>query len=62
MSKKLVQINVTCNGSTGRIMTQIQEAATKEGWEAYSFYGRGKPSNNNCIKIEEINWIFYFMC
>lgn len=51
MSKKLVQINVTCNGSTGRIMTQIQEAATKEGWEAYSFYGRGKPSNNNCIKI-----------
>ena len=51
MSKKLVQINVTCNGSTGRIMTQIQEAATKEGWEAYSFYGRGKPANEHCIKI-----------
>ncbi len=51
MSKKLVQINVTCNGSTGRIMTQIQEEVTKEGWEAYSFYGRGKPANDKCIKI-----------
>lgn len=51
MSKKLVQINVTCNGSTGRIMTQIQEEAIKEGWEAYSFYGRGRPANDKCIKI-----------
>ena len=32
-------------------MTQIQEEASKEGWEAYSFYGRGKPANDKCIKI-----------
>lgn len=51
MSKKLVQINVTCNGSTGRIMEQIQKEAEKNGYEAYSFYGRGKPSNKNCFKI-----------
>lgn len=51
MSKKLVQINVTCNGSTGRIMNQIQEEAIKRGWKAYSFYGRGKPANENCYKI-----------
>ena len=32
MSKKLVQINVVCNGSTGRIMNQIQEEAQNQGW------------------------------
>lgn len=51
MSKKLVQINVVCNGSTGRIMSQIQQKAIEEGWKAYSFYGRGKPANENCYKI-----------
>ena len=51
MSKKLVQINVVCNGSTGRIMEQIQKTAEKHGYEAYSFYGRGKPSNERCFKI-----------
>lgn len=51
MSKKLVQINVVCNGSTGRIMNQIQEEAQNQGWEVYSFYGRGNPANDRCIKI-----------
>ena len=51
MKKKLVQINVVCNGSTGRIMTQIQQHAIENGWEAYSFYGRGKSANNYCYKI-----------
>lgn len=51
MSRKLVQINVVCNGSTGRIMNQIQEEVQNQGWEAYSFYGRGNPTNDNCIKI-----------
>lgn len=51
VSKKLVQINVVCNGSTGRIMEQIQKAAEEHGYEAYSFYGRGKPSNDKCYKI-----------
>lgn len=51
MSKKLVQINVVCNGSTGRIMTQIQKNAMNNGWEAYSFFGRGKPANEYCYKI-----------
>ena len=53
MSKKLVQINIVCNGSTGRIMNQIQEEAQNQGWEAYSFYGRGNPANDKCIKIRE---------
>ena len=51
MSKKLVQINVVCNGSTGRLMTQIQQEAINRGWEAYSFFGRGEPANDNCYKI-----------
>lgn len=32
-------------------MEQIQKEAKKNGYEAYSFYGRGKPSNKNCFKI-----------
>lgn len=43
MSKKLVQINVVCNGSTGKIMEQINQTAINDGYEAYSFYGRGNP-------------------
>lgn len=51
MKKKLVQINVVCSGSTGRIMNQIQKEAIERGWEAYSFFGRGKPSNKDCYRI-----------
>lgn len=51
MKKKLVQINVVCNGSTGKIMNQIQAEAQKQEWDAYSFYGRGNPANDKCIKI-----------
>lgn len=57
--KKLVQINVTCNGSTGRIMNQIQQTAENEGWEAYSFFGRGKPANENCYKITNMVDVLY---
>ena len=35
MKKKLVQINVVCNGSTGKIMNAIQKKAIEDGWEAY---------------------------
>ena len=37
---KIVQINVICNGSTGKIMCQIQNRAIAEGMDACSFYGR----------------------
>lgn len=57
--KKLVQINVTCNGSTGRIMSQIQQTAENEGWEAYSFFGRGKPANEKCYKITNMVDVLY---
>lgn len=59
MSKKLVQINVTCNGSTGRIMEQIQKEAISQEWEAYSFFGRGKPSNKFCYKIGNMFDVFF---
>lgn len=52
MSKKLVQINVVCNGSTGRIMCDIAKTAEEKGYETYCFYGRGNANPNaNCIKI-----------
>ena len=48
--KKLVQINSVCNGSTGKIMGEIQRYANKNGYETISFYGRRKPYND--IKCE----------
>ena len=38
---KIAQINVTGNGSTGRIMCQIQKKALSEGFDCVSFFGRG---------------------
>lgn len=50
--KKLVQINVVCNGSTGKIMCDIAKKANDNGTETYCFYGRGLPNKDvNCIKI-----------
>ena len=50
--KKLVQINSVCNGSTGKIMGEIQRLANKEGYETLSLYGRRKPFKNlNCQKF-----------
>lgn len=39
---KLIQINTVCNGSTGKIMGDIQRKAQSEGWECLSIYGRRK--------------------
>ena len=41
--KKLVQINVVCNGSTGKIMDEISRGAMDSGFKSYCFYGRGNP-------------------
>lgn len=49
---KLVQINTVCNGSTGRIMGDIQRTANKNGFETISFYGRRKGFKD--IKCEKI--------
>ena len=50
--KKIVQINVVCNGSTGRIMCDIAKTANNKGFKTYCFYGRGIPKGNfHCIKI-----------
>lgn len=50
--KKLVQINVVCNGSTGKIMCDIAKKAEKDGFKSYIFYGRGNPNKElNCTRI-----------
>lgn len=41
-NKKVVQINTVCNGSTGQIMHDIQQAAEQEGYDTISFVGRRK--------------------
>lgn len=49
---KLIQINSVCNGSTGKLMGDIQRRANKEGFETLSIYGRGKGfSDLRCIKV-----------
>jgi len=58
--KKLVQINVVCNGSTGRIMCDIAKKAKSENIDPYCFYGRGNPNKDvNCIRIGN-NFSTYF--
>ena len=50
--KKLIQINTVCNGSTGKIMGDIQRKANQEGLETLSIYGRRKGYKDlRCIKV-----------
>ena len=55
---KLVQINTVCNGSTGKIMGDIQRVANSEGFETISFYGRRKGYND--LRCEKIGGFFSF--
>lgn len=55
---KLVQINTVCNGSTGKIMGDIQRTANKTGFETISFYGRRKGYKD--LKCEKIGGFFSF--
>ena len=49
---KVVGINVVCNGSTGKIMKEIQKKANENGYETISLYGRRKGYNDlNSKKI-----------
>ena len=58
--KKLVQINVVCNGSTGRIMCDIAKEANNNGFDSFCFYGRGMPNNEvNCIRIDNKFSIYF---
>lgn len=40
--KKLIQINSVCNGSTGKIMGEIQRCALDNNYKSLSLYGRRK--------------------
>ena len=52
MAKKILSINSTNLGSTGRIMTQITKLASEAGYNAYMAYARGdEPSDEKSIKI-----------
>lgn len=61
---KLVQINTVCNGSTGKIMGDIQRTANNNGFETISFYGRRKGYKD--LKCEKIGgflsfWLHVFL-
>lgn len=52
MAKRILSINSTNRGSTGRIMTQITKLAREAGYDAYMAYGRGdESSDEKSIKI-----------
>lgn len=61
MNRKLAQINVVCNGSTGKIMCDIAKKAESENIDTYCFFGRGKANTDiNCIKIgNKISILFH---
>ena len=57
---KVVQINVVCNGSTGKIMCDLARKLNEKGHESYIFFGRGNPKNDlNCKKIENKFSIYF---
>ena len=53
MPKRLIQINVTAQGgSTGAIAEHLSRAAALQGWEAWTFFGRGTIApNSQCYRI-----------
>lgn len=55
---KLIQINTVCNGSTGKIMGNIQRMADTMGFETISFYGRRKGYSD--LRCEKIGGFFSF--
>lgn len=58
--KTLVQINTVCNGSTGKIMGELQKEANRNGYNTYSFFGRRKPFQNlRSYKIENIIFVIW---
>lgn len=44
---KIVQINTFPNKSTGNLMMNIHETLTKNGYDSYVCWGRGRKSKNN---------------
>lgn len=53
MSRRLLQLNATCNwGSTGRIAEGIGAAAMSRGWESAVAYGRfNNPSSSQAVRV-----------
>lgn len=50
--KNVVQINVVCNGSTGKIMCDISKELENKNYKSYIFFGRGNKNKNlNCYRI-----------
>ena len=50
--KRVVQINTVCNGSTGKVMGDIQKKLNERGYHTLSIYGRRKGYKDlNCIKV-----------
>lgn len=60
---KIIQINTVCNGSTGKIMANIQTLADDNGYNTLSLYGRRNGySNLKCYKIgNNISFIFHVL-
>jgi len=44
---KIVQINTVPNGSTGSIMMSIHKQLTKDGYDSYVVWGRGRKAEND---------------
>jgi glycosyltransferase involved in cell wall biosynthesis len=52
LAKRILSINSTNRGSTGRIISQITRLARDAGYDAYMAYGRGdEPSDEKSIRI-----------
>ena len=58
--KKLVLLNVVCNGSTGKIMCDLAKSASNNGYDVTCIYGRGNPKEDvNCLKFNSKLGIYF---
>lgn len=60
VKKRILLVNVTCSGSTGKICKEIYDIASKNGYECCIAYGRGTaPEGYRTVKIGNDLDVYY---
>lgn len=62
MNKRIAYLNVVCNGSTGKIVRDLNDYSIKCGYDTRVFYGRGSNNQENYNKIDnKISVLFHVL-
>lgn len=63
MKKRILFVNVTCSGSTGKICKELYDLASNDGYECCIAYGRGEaPKGYRSVKIgNDLDLIYHVL-